>query len=433
MKVIKFKNYLRILTDLKFAILVLGIIAIMSSLGSFIEQDEPASFYEENYKKPIYGFINSSFLLAMGLDHIYTTWWFLSLLALLGICLVSCTITRQFPLVENSKDYFFKGKKTSFLNLPFSIQIKNLYYLKETILLKIQNQNFYIYQKENFIYGYKGLIGRISPILVHFSLILILVGSSIGAFFNFKAQEILPKGELFHIQNPIRVGLGTKIPILNIRVNDFWVEYEKNRIHQFYSNLSIMDNYGNEMRTQTISVNNPLRYKTIDFYQSDWNLIGIRCKEKDTNKTYELPLFPLKENGKSWITWIQQKENTNIIVLDELKNTINVYDEKGSFLNTKNIGDFISSNLMLTEILPSTGLLIKYDPSISFIYLGFGLLMITACLSYFPYTQVWIFHQKKYCWIGSSTNRGKIQLEIQFENLIRSIESQLTRSIFLKN
>eukprot|EP01038_Epipyxis_sp_PR26KG_P003016 gene3016-4282_t len=86
----------------------------MSSLGSFIEQDEPVSFYEENYKKPIYGFINSTFLLAIGLDHIYTTWWFLSLLALLGICLVSCTITRQFPLVENSKDYFFKGKKTSF-------------------------------------------------------------------------------------------------------------------------------------------------------------------------------------------------------------------------------------------------------------------------------------------------------------------------------
>jgi cytochrome c biogenesis protein len=86
----------------------------------------------------------------------------------------------------------------------------------------------------------------------------------------------------------------------------------------------------------------------------------------------------------------------------------------------------------LTEILPSTGLLMKYDPSISFIYLGFGLLMITACLSYFPYTQIWIFNQKKFCWIGSSTNRGKIQLEIQFENLIRSLESQLTKSIFFK-
>jgi cytochrome c biogenesis protein len=432
MKFLKLKNYLQILTDLKFAILILGIIAIVSSFGSFIEQDEPPGFYEENYQKPIYGFINSTFILWTGLDHVYTTWWFLSLLVLLGICLVSCTITRQFPLVENSKDYFFKGKKISFLNLPFSIQIQNLYYLKESILLKIQNKNFYIYQKGNFIYGYKGLIGRVSPILVHLSLILILLGSSIGAFFNFKAQEILPKGELFHIQNPIRVGWITKIPQMNIRINDFWVEYDKNRIHQFYSNLSVLDNYGNEIKNKTISVNNPLRYQNVDFYQSDWNLIGIRCKEKNTNQIYEFPLFPVKENGKSWITWIQEKENTKILIFDELKNTVNLYDENGKFLSTKTLGDSISSNFIFTEVLPSTGLLVKYDPSIIFIYLGFGLLMLTTCLSYFPYTQIWIFNQKKYCWIGSSTNRGKIQLEIEFENLIRALESQLTRTVFLK-
>jgi len=80
--------------------------------------------------------------------------------------------------------------------------------------------------------------------------------------------------------------------------------------------------------------------------------------------------------------------------------------------------------------LPSTGLQIKYDPSISIIYLGFGLLMVTTCLSYLPYTQIWIFTQRKNSWIGSSTNRGKIQLEIEFENLIRSIENQLTKTIF---
>jgi len=53
------KNYLKIFTNLKFAIVILGIIAIVSSLGSFIEQDENSSYYIENYplNKPIYGFI----------------------------------------------------------------------------------------------------------------------------------------------------------------------------------------------------------------------------------------------------------------------------------------------------------------------------------------------------------------------------------------
>ena len=74
----------------------------------------------------------------------------------------------------------------------------------------------------------------------------------------------------------------------------------------------------------------------------------------------------------------------------------------------------------------------KYDPSIILIYLGFGFLMITTCLSYLPYTQIWIFNEKTNCWIGSSTNRGKIQLEIEFENLIRYLEFQLSKMIFFK-
>jgi cytochrome c biogenesis protein len=425
MKLLKLQQSLKIFTDLKFAIFVLIIIAIASSLGSFIEQDESINFYEQNYSTPIYGFINSNFILGLGLDHVYTTWWFLSFLIILGICLISCTMTRQFPIFQNSKDYLFKKKEPSFLSLPFSIKIKTIYYLKELILLKIQNLNFYLYQNGNLVYGYKGLIGRISPILVHFSLIIILFGSAIGAFINFKAQEILPKGELFHIQNPIRVGWLTTLPTTPARVNDFWVEYEKNRIHQFYSNLSILDTYGNEIKTQTISVNNPLRYQNIDYYQSDWNLLGIRLQDLKANQIYEFPLFSLPKASKSWLTWISSETQNQLLVFDQFQNTFLRYDQEGNFLSFNNIGDLITNKLLILDILPSTGLLIKYDPSITLIYMGFGLLMITAFLSYLPYTQIWLFSQKNYSWIGSLTNRGKIQLELDFENLIRNIENQL--------
>lgn len=432
MKLLKIQKSLKIFTDLKFALFILGLLAVGSSLGSFIEQDEPLSFYEENYATPIYGFINTSFILNLGLDHVYSTWWFLSLLITLGISLISCTITRQFPLFQNSKDYFFRKKGNSFLTLPFCVKLKNVYYLKEVILLKIQNLNFYIYQNGNLLYGYKGLIGRISPILVHLSLLIILGGASIGAFKNFKVQEILPKGEIFHIQNPIKVGWLTPLPTITTRVNDFWVEYENNRIHQFYSNLSILDDYGKEITQQTISVNNPLRYKNVDFYQSDWNLLGIRIQNSMEKKIYEFPLFPLKKVSKSWITWVNNSKENQILVFDQLQNSFLTYDESGNFLSIKNLGDEISPNMKILDILPSTGLLIKYDPSIPIIYFGFGLLMITSSLSYLPYTQIWIFSQRNTSWIGSSTNRGKIQLEIEFENLIRYSENILTKTNFLR-
>jgi hypothetical protein len=35
----------------------------------------------------------------------------------------------------------------------------------------------------------------------------------------------------------------------------------------------------------------------------------------------------------------------------------------------------------------------------------------------------------KQIWLGSSTNRGKIQLEIQFENLIRQIENKSFQNV----
>jgi cytochrome c biogenesis protein len=431
MKLFKIQNFLKLFTDLKFALFILSFIALSSSLGSVIEQDEEIEFYKQNYSevKPIYGFLTYKWILGLGLDHLYSTPWFFGLLAILGSCLISCTITRQFPFFLNSKDFFFKKQKNSFFELPLFVKVKNIFYLKEMALLKIQEMNFYLYQKGNLVYGYKGLIGRISPILVHFSLLIILGGSFFGAFQNLKAQEILPKGEIFHIQNPIKLGFVTTLPSVNARVNDFWVEYQKNRIHQFYSNLSILDKDGNELKQQTISVNNPLRYQQTDFYQSDWNLLGIRLENQTEKKVYELPLFSLQKNPKSWITWIDQSQETFTLIFDQLQNVLFVYDQNGVFLEIKNMGDFLTPRLRILEILPSTGLLIKYDPSITFIYLGFALLMLTTCFSYLPYTQIWLFTQRETIWLGCTTNRGKIQLEIQFENLIRQIENKTLQNI----
>jgi cytochrome c biogenesis protein len=207
-------------------------------------------------------------------------------------------------------------------------------------------------------------------------------------------------------------------------VNDFWVEYEKNKIHQFYSNLSILNNYGEEIFQQTISVNNPLRYKNVDYYQSDWNLLGIRIKSLKNQKIYEFPLFSLKKNVKAWITWVNEDNKNYTLILDQFQNNFLIYDQNGKYLEIKSIGDIIQNDYIIVDLLPSTGLLVKYDPSIGIIYFGFGILILTTFLSYLPYTQIWIFHQPKYSWIGGLTNRGKIQLEIEFENLIRFIENK---------
>ncbi len=116
MKLFKFQTYTNLLIDLKFAIGILLVLAFCSALGSVIEQEQSTLFYQETYSSlhPIYGFINSDIILSFGLDHVYTTWWFLLLLFLLSMCLIACSFTRQFPTFLNSKKYFFKKKKSLF-------------------------------------------------------------------------------------------------------------------------------------------------------------------------------------------------------------------------------------------------------------------------------------------------------------------------------
>jgi cytochrome c biogenesis protein ResB len=113
MKLLKFKNLLKYYR-LKICYPYFRTSCSGSSLGSFIEQEESIQFYEENYANKIYGIIDSKLILTFGLDHVY------HLVVLIFInsfatSLISCTFTRQFPLLENSKEYFFKKKEHHFL------------------------------------------------------------------------------------------------------------------------------------------------------------------------------------------------------------------------------------------------------------------------------------------------------------------------------
>jgi cytochrome c biogenesis protein len=87
---------------------------------------------------------------------------------------------------------------------------------------------------------------------------------------------------------------------------------------------------------------------------------------------------------------------------------------------TKNsIFNDLFTNFSLIEIIYSTGLLIKYNPTIPVIYFSFFGLMITTIFSYFPYNQLWLTTKSKNLWIGGVSNRGKIGFEIELENFLR--------------
>ncbi len=415
----------RTIADLRFSIFILLLISFCSILGTVIEQDQSIEIYKSNYPltNPVLGFLTWDRILQLGLDHVYKTWWFFLLIFLFGFSLISCTFLQQFPSLKVARRCQFFRTTEQFYRLKISTILTSFAYPK--ILARIQQNQYSIFQQKNIVYCYKGLIGRIAPILVHFSMILILLGTIVGSLFGFKAQEIVPKTEQFHIQNILTSGQLTNIPETSVRINDFWINYTKKKtISQFYSDLSVLDSEGNEINRKTISVNYPLIYKGLYYYQTDWNLIGLRF-QTENNETLEYPLVnALKNQNKVWLTWISTNsslKNGFIAIIDNLEGYCSIYNESGIFLGNLELNEKVNFNgsLTLLEIISSTGLQIKTDFGIPIIYGGFFLLMLSTLISYITYSQIWIVEKQKQLFVGGTTNRAIFDFELEFFKFIQ--------------
>jgi cytochrome c biogenesis protein len=415
----------RIVADLRFSIFILLLISLFSITGTIIEQDQSIESYKLNYPliNPVFGFLTWDRILNFGLDHVYKTWWFFTLIFLFGLSLITCTSLQQLPSLKVARRCQFFRKPEQFYRLKIFTTLTNFSFNK--ILLRIKNNQYSIFQQKNIVYCYKGLIGRIAPILVHISMILILLGTIIGSLFGFKAQESVPKTENFHIQNILNSGQLSRIPKTSTRVNDFWITYTKNRtISQFYSDLSILDTRGNEISRKTISVNYPLIHENIYYYQTDWNLIGLRFKSI-ANEMIEYPLLNILNNqNKVWITWISSDKSLKegiIGLVDNLEGYCSIYEESGIFLGNVELNETVNLKQPLTflEIISSTGLQIKSDPGIPMIYFGFFFLMISTLLSYITYSQIWIIQKNRKLFIGGTTNRAIFNFELEFFKFLK--------------
>jgi cytochrome c biogenesis protein len=340
---------------------------------------------------------------------------------LFGLSLLTCTIIQQIPSLRIARrcQFFRTSRQFSALKNTKQLSDQRL----SLLVSKLQQEHYSIFQQRNILYCYKGLLGKIAPITVHLSMILILLGTTVSALGGFKAQEIIAKTETAHIQNILTMGPFSIIPKTSTRINDFWIAYsQKNTINQFYSDISILDNSGHEIKQQTIYVNSPAKYKGITYYQTDWNLLGIRIKLDNTN-IFQYPLVSIMNGrNKLWISWISTTKTLEegvTVLLNDLQGYCSIYDQSGTFLGNLELNETFKESFPLTliDIISSTGLQIKMDPGILFIYTGFGFLMISTLLSYLTYSQIWVLQESEKTFIGGNTTRAKFEFKREFLKL----------------
>ena len=421
-------KFLKKLANLQFAIGLLLTIGVVIAIGTVVEQDQSLAFYQENYPElnPLFGFLTWKLIKFLSLDRLYTAWWFVILLLLFGSSLLACTFTTQLPSIKTFKLWKFINQPRQYKSLSVNDNIT--LELSNTIAYNCNLENYHFFRQRKKGYGYTGLLGRLAPVVVHGSIILLLIGSTLGSFGGYIAQEIIPVGEIFHIQNLTKFGNNSYVPQdLSCRVNNFWITYTKElKTDQFYSDLSILGSDGKELKRKVVFVNEPLIYKDLVLYQTDWDIVGLKLKLAG-NKSFQLPLKRITKGGnRFWFGSLklsQANEQNFTVVINDLKGKIVLYDSKGNFVQEVLLGESVNVEkgvqVQFSDFITSTGLQIKSDPGINVVYSSFLLLMISIYVSFFTYSQIWFVESKDKLTVGGKSNRAVLFFQQEFRKLIK--------------
>jgi cytochrome c biogenesis protein len=429
------RELLPLLANLKLAIALLLAIALFSISGTVIEQGQALSFYQANYPESpaLFGFLTWKVLLTIGLDHVYRTWWFLALLILFGSSLTACTFTRQFPALKAARNWKFYDQSRQFQKLALSAEFETG--SLEALMPLLKQKRYKVFQDGNKLYARKGIAGRIGPIFVHAAMLITLAGSIYGAMTGFFAQEMIPSGETFKVTNVFDAGPWSAAQIpkdWSVKVNRFWIDYTPaGAIDQFYSDLSVLNQTGEEVDRQTIHVNKPLRHHGVTLYQADWGVAAVQV-HLNNSPTLQLPMERLDTGGKGkvWGTLIPTKPDLTegvYVLAKDLQGTLLIYDLQGKLISTVREGrstEVNGVNLAIEKVIGSTGLQIKADPGIPAVYLGFGLVMLGVMMSYVSHSQVWALQTDKGFFVGGRTNRAQVTFEREIIEILDQLDGE---------
>ncbi|APB35086.1 Cytochrome c biogenesis protein ccs1 [Gloeomargarita lithophora Alchichica-D10] len=427
------RSLVQVVADLRLAIVLLLVIAVASIAGTVIEQGESLASYQENYPEhpALFGFLTWKLILILGLDHVYQTWWYLSLLILFGASLMACTSLRQWPALKVARKWHYYQRPEQILRLNLS-QVCDHKPLGEVALI-LQKKGYWVATENAKLYARKGLAGKIGPIVVHASLVVILLGGLVGALTGFLAQELVPSGQDFQLKKVIEAGAWVRrLPPVRGRVHRFWIDYTPGgEVDQFYTDLGLLNATGEEITRKTIHVNEPLRWRGLTFYQTSWGIDGLRLRFNNS-PILELPVKPFTAgNGrKLWGTWLPLKPDLSVgvsLVIPDLQGLFLLYDQQGKLLTTGRVGTALhieNIDLTLTELIGSTGLQIKSDPGVPMVYLGFAGLMLGVTMSYFSHSQVWGLRVDNQLYLGGKTNRAQVTFEREFLEILHQLEIQ---------
>ena len=93
------KKIIRFMSSMKFAIILLVILAVTCSIGSFVTQKQTYAWYSARYSER-----TAALILALRLDDVFHSWYFIVISAFLCLNLMACNVVRLPVLIKRTNE-----------------------------------------------------------------------------------------------------------------------------------------------------------------------------------------------------------------------------------------------------------------------------------------------------------------------------------------
>jgi cytochrome c biogenesis protein len=386
-----------LISDLRLAIVLLLVIAIASGVGTAIPQREPTEFYHRLYDpQPWLGLLPGEGVLALQLDHIYSSGWFLGLLAWLALALLLCSWRRQWPALRASLRWidYRKPRQLSKLSLAESLATDQPGASLEKLAHLLQGKGWQIRRQGDRLAARKGLLGKVGPLLVHAGMVVLMLGAAWGAVAGQRAEQYLAPGRSLELMD----SRGSSK--LTLALDNFSIQRDPaGRPEQFTSQLRILEGDGSGgslLKQAQISVNHPLRFQGVTLYQADWALAAISL-QLGRSPLLQLPLQSFPQLGEQvWGLVLPTRPDGSepvLLSLSSEQGPVEVYGADGTPLGQISPGgealEVKGLPIRVASVLPASGILLKRDPGVPLVYAGFAIALAGGGLSLVATRQLW--------------------------------------------
>ncbi|WP_456455712.1 cytochrome c biogenesis protein ResB [Thermovibrio sp.] len=434
-----FKKLYDFFSSVKLAIFLLLTLAVTSIVGTIIEQQQDPEKYLMEYGPTTYKIMKF-----LGFTDVYHSWWYITLLTLLAVNLIVCSIKRLpkiWKVAMEPRKTFPQGQEKT-LRISSSITLYGkLQEVKEKLIKTLKERRYKVEiskeeEDEVHIFADKNVFARFGVYIVHLGVLIVLIGGLTTAIFGFRGYMNLAQGTSSNLVSFFSGGKIIELPFY-VRCNKFTIDFYPSGMPKAYiSDLSVIEN-GKEVLRKEIKVNEPLKYKGIYFYQASYGQGEAFLKIRDRNGERVVGVAfgqPIKLAKDTYLRIVSLDGNTMTIGIEFIRNGKVEEGAIKPFIFYKVPGTDKTIAMVDFKSVFYTGLQVAKDPGTWIVWVGSTVLILGLVIAFFiPHRRVWARIEKRdeekvKLVIGGLSNKGSESLASEVEEVLGVLKSSYCKN-----